>query len=1112
MAKSCFFLRISSGVFIFLSLILMASLAIADAPEPTTLPAPDNLDSLRATFAARNSPENLAQLGRSFFGLTFLGDWDPQEFNRPARWAQLKEVRAAIDANDYPKALDLFKRYSLQKLRTLDDYGISKTRFDPYSGGPVGWKWVHPLFDDSQRKPLIAQADDLMKGIVASSNGRVQIGEPGEVNWKAAADQAKQNWGSNWPWHLDAFSPLLAAYLFTGDHAYLDRWSAYADDWALNQNYGAAAATVTQMPDQWAGGCETTITFLRYMNGIAMLPGGEDVVPAATFARVMSRMIKDYIPITVMYHRANANGWTELSTITEVDLGFYLDEYHCAPLLFRDAFFKFELITPYRHLPDGSDIDSTVGYGFQYIWGGGSFLDRLKFRHVRLPDWQLAAWEKKDLRTNFRIDTWEHDVRDEMDSRMRMMTGHLTSNGEWPIGGSRNGHEPGRARETYDNAIYFTPEIFRIPDMSDILSLGVGDLDATPSFMSDWLPYSGHYYIRSGWKRTDPYLYMYCAPHPAGGQLSSRNNNAIGVGGYGHDLIETGENGTYDTPRSPVRVDGLEQYFHAGIPSWGHRGLLTAWHEPAELRWHDSPFFTVAEGVYAGNYGRPKGVTDVVHQRMVEYVRSGDLWIVTDRLSSPALHEYTLDWYFPIPPGKGDEFQPEQVVLNAAAETIKTSRPGPGNVSLYHFPSTPLAFTDDQHRSPEENHYRTHDFLRLSGDWKAQGESVVVTAIYPREAVEKDLHEIKALAQGGATGFSAVTPDGTQVQYAASIKAPASLKLGNFTATAESLLLSKGTDGSLHGVALGCIALAMNSHAVKLPVKDVEFSVKDGHVSTVPIRKPIEPVAISPNDTDAFLGEQKITLTCATPGTIIHYTTDGVDPTLQSPVYDGPITLKESAEVKARAVMPGLETLPVTLDGTEATIVTKARFRATKLSPVATAAATVPGLHYDYFTGRWQDLLMSLDTMKPASSGHADNLFDLTAKGDAKTFGFRYTGYLEVPEDGVYTFYAPPETYRINLASGYELNIWIDGDIWHPGTALHALGTWSIALAKGKHSILVSYADLRGEGFNNINTPGLAPLTWDGTAPVLEFSGPGVTKAPLPASLLSCDSNAASSK
>jgi hypothetical protein len=50
-----------------------------------------------------------------------------------------------------------------------------------------------------------------------------------------------------------------------------------------------------------------------------------------------------------------------------------------------------------------------------------------------------------------------------------------------------------------------------------------------------------------------------------------------------------------------------------------------------------------------------------------------------------------------------------------------------------------------------------------------------------------------------------------------------------------------------------------------------------------------------------------------TPGATIHYTLDGSEPTEDSPVYVGPMTIGKSAVLQTRAVKPGLESQPPTL-------------------------------------------------------------------------------------------------------------------------------------------------------------------------------------------------------
>ena len=58
----------------------------------------------------------------------------------------------------------------------------------------------------------------------------------------------------------------------------------------------------------------------------------------------------------------------------------------------------------------------------------------------------------------------------------------------------------------------------------------------------------------------------------------------------------------------------------------------------------------------------------------------------------------------------------------------------------------------------------------------------------------------------------------------------------------------------------------------------------------------------TPNGASSFSGTQSVTITCATVGATIHYTTDGTTPTTSSPVYSTALTLTSTTTVKAIAV------------------------------------------------------------------------------------------------------------------------------------------------------------------------------------------------------------------
>ena len=1074
-----------------IALFMTFSVHLARADETSALPMIENQAARVATFQARDTPANLDKLGRELLAHTYIPVWPLQEFNRPGGWEALKEVRARIDRNEYASALERFKIYTLDKLRDIDNQGLPRGRFDPFSSGVNGVQWIRPLLNVNQKDEILQQAQEILQGILTVNGKKINIGPAGAVNWQAASAGANRG-ATGWPWDLEPFYPLLSAYIFTGEVRYMESWAAYADDWAMNQHDGPGATNIADMPDQWANGVETMLTLLRYLGGVANLPQGAQSLPTGTFARVFTRVLDDFVPVSILYHRSNPQNWNDASLTALPDVGYFLDEYLIGRQLLQESRRRLDLLISTHHLPDGTEMDTTVGYSNLFIIGPGTFMERINTRQLRVPDWMLARWERDEWRNAPDLHLWEQTIHAEMLKRARSLAGHTLASGEWPIGGTRNGRR-NDSQNLYNVLHYFLPDAFQNPDIANIMAISTGRRAAgVPSFTSERFPYGGHAYIRAGWDAKDPYLYFYAAPYPLSGSLSVRNNNALGLSAFGYDLLETGENGVYDQPHSPVKVDGLEQDFQFGIPTWGHRGpLLTTsvYDAPPDWRWHASDQFNVIEGVYAGNFGKEKKLDDVRHQRIVQYVRSAGVWIVTDRLSSPNAHNYTLDWRFGIKPGDERDFTAEQIKVDAPQSAIKTARDEGANVSLYHFPSTPLAFTTGEERTPPQG-YRLHDFLRVSGDWKSQGQSNVVTVIYPRENMNPDLSDLKPLNAKNVTGFQARTPEGEQIRFQAAIATPEVLQMGDVRARAETLLLVVGADGTRRGVALGCQALFVGGKKMEIAEANFEFQIQGAKLVTTPIYTPLQPVKIAPNNTTAFMGNQEVTLACSTPRAEIRYTLDGSDPTSASPLYRGPITLTASTVVKARSLRPGTQTLPTTMSGTLASVVTSASFVAATPMKATPAADAVAGLHFDLYQARWHDLLSGLNRLTPVKSGDVNKLFDMSAKGAASTFAFQYSGFWEAPADGVYNFVAPPESYQPNIMAGYELRLMLDGREWYPSTSRHALGVWSVALEKGRHSFALFFADLRADG-TKLNQPGKT-WVWNGSAPKIQISGPNL--------------------
>ena len=117
----------------------------------------------------------------------------------------------------------------------------------------------------------------------------------------------------------------------------------------------------------------------------------------------------------------------------------------------------------------------------------------------------------------------------------------------------------------------------------------------------------------------------------------------------------------------------------------------------------------------------------------------------------------------------------------------------------------------------------------------------------------------------------------------------------------------------------------------------------------------------------------------------------------------------------------------------------------------AAAQATIPGLHYDLFkpTRNFEGRVPDFSKMQPTSSGTVD-AFLFPAKAE-KQPGFRFSGYITVPKDGLYTFY---------LQSDAESRLYIGDRKIVQGNRNEAITyDGDILLKAGPHAIRVEYVN-----------------------------------------------------
>jgi hypothetical protein len=234
-------------------------------------------------------------------------------------------------------------------------------------------------------------------------------------------------------------------------------------------------------------------------------------------------------------------------------------------------------------------------------------------------------------------------------------------------------------------------------------------------------------------------------------------------------------------------------------------------------------------------------------------------------------------------------------------------------------------------------------------------------------------------------------------------------------------------------------------------------------------------------ETGEFVDSVHVTVHQGTP-TELRYTTDGREPTADCPLFE-PFTLRETAIVRVRAFVDGRPSA-----APEARMTFR---RVAGRAPVS--AEVVPGVDYEYYPDTspeptyrlsWpvRRRLERLETQpgdpRPASTGSLPS-FSLSPRDRDALFGFRFTGFIRVPADGVYTFSA-----RSN--DGVALWIGERPVFWSMGQSpAMTEDEGRIALRAGLHPFVLGYHKSYGQAAMEIG-----------------IEGPGIARQPVPGTML----------
>ncbi|RPH35276.1 hypothetical protein EHM92_06460, partial [bacterium] len=200
----------------------------------------------------------------------------------------------------------------------------------------------------------------------------------------------------------------------------------------------------------------------------------------------------------------------------------------------------------------------------------------------------------------------------------------------------------------------------------------------------------------------------------------------------------------------------------------------------------------------------------------------------------------------------------------------------------------------------------------------------------------------------------------------------------------------------------------------------------------------------------------------------IRYTLDGSDPTAAAPAFSSPLTVKQTTTVKARSFWSnGVSSR------TSEIVLTRSLPR-----PADQPASVSPGLQYAYYEGRWEQLpdFAALIAMKGGVAPGID-IQPLKAREDG--WALAYTGYVEVPVDGLYSFF-------VNSDDGSKL--FIGGALVVSNDGSHGAMERSgdIVLKAGKHAMELLYFEDTGDERLDVS-----------------YRGPGIGKQQVPASAYS---------
>ncbi len=1064
-----------------------------------------------AEFARRNAPEELASFAPRFFSGIDLA--------RP----ELAAAKRRLADGQSADALDAFKRAFLKRLEYFDARLPSGPLFQ---------------FPADANSGAIRAADDLLACRKVDRKARtVCVDRSGEV---LDFSPSVIPWGEPHP------RCLLLAYVATGERKYLDRWADLLDERSLFfQRWADGGDRRDYFPLSQLGGFVGTLRDLREAQKLR--PAFAAELPAATLARYLDLWTEEALPTywrlarkTVFNHQFNI--WGSAYTLSRV-----LSDFYAGQRLEQEMIQHFERLWTLAMTRDGSMIE-VADFGHVPCPLGTPAYRYFQMQRDK-PAWftpELESWFLQGYRTAARYPVRfiapngvEHRSGQDSDTACFEQAYQLLLRqpGEKYPKPFLSDYTEAPGCDELAGVILREPEVRAVIDTvygrgrtydalpkrlqgcySVVTNRLPGSYQGAPKMVSDYMPYAGIHYLRRDWSPDASFIEMVC--QPPGGSANDRYMDTLSDTWYGNDFWDTQYHyWDFGEPlllSRPLLIDGQNQCQSFETKGWkpGSKTerLVEAPEKPLPNRFHCSARYDYQECFFTGAYQNwniemSKGehprkqlvitdtaVTNVHTTRQVIQLREQRLFVVVDRVrfSDGAPHRVSAR-YLLLPVDKDARAETE-----AAKGEIRLVRPAGAQLTLRQFGVRGLAY---------ETLKPIKGRTVLQASWTAQGETVLVTLLEPRRdpSAPATLAEVRGVTTARETGFDAVTRDGGKIAFRVPLLRGGPAQEPD---AEQAVLAVQSREKSWSGLALGSDTVDLEGTTVKLAGPDCAFELARGMAEPklTQVWRPIDPPGVLP-ETEVFSATLEVSVVSKTPGVELRYTLDGSEPTAGSARYTAPFMIGKSCMVQARAFRPGATEIPFATDGTRVSDVSFARFRKEPVRPAVKVDDVRPGLAYEYLEGSWLRLFGAADRLPAKSSGTVERLLDVGMRQTDGPFAVRYSGYLEVPSAGVYTFHAPEEYVVNGCEPGYDLRVFVDGGEWRLGQLWHGRGCWSIPLAKGLHRFQVVFSDARARDIERQRIDYWwgypSPwVVWRGIAPVLELSGPGLARQPVPAAWL----------